>query len=164
VSIASVIAQSINTFKKPKSNKEYDVGGYTGAGNKDKPAGIVHAGEWVAPQWQVKDKHSGPLIAMLEHQRRSKTRINPQVLQSMPKGYSSGGIVTEINSLKDNTKNDLMGALMGMYSVQDNKQNEILIKLAIAIEDLQKWKPKVYTEDIKKGLDNLDNIDRNRGM
>lgn len=44
-------------------------GGYTSDGPRDQPAGIVHAGEWVAPQWLVRDETYGPMVAMLEAAR-----------------------------------------------------------------------------------------------
>lgn len=44
-------------------------GGFTSAGGKYQPAGIVHAGEWVAPQWMVNDGSVGPLIEGLESMR-----------------------------------------------------------------------------------------------
>jgi hypothetical protein len=53
-------------------------GGYTGPGGKWQPAGIVHAGEWVAPASMVRDPDFGPVIAGLERHRR---------------GYASGGPV-----------------------------------------------------------------------
>lgn len=59
-SIAIIAAQAIAGF---------DEGGYTTSGPKHKPAGIVHAGEWVAPKWQVEDPVYGPIIDFLEGQR-----------------------------------------------------------------------------------------------
>lgn len=54
-------------------------GGYTAPGPKQRPAGVVHAGEWVAPQWMVKSSVSGPLIASLE------------AMRSGSPGYERGG-------------------------------------------------------------------------
>lgn len=47
----------------------FDKGGYTANGPAQQPAGIVHAGEWVAPQWMVRDKMFGQVIANLEAAR-----------------------------------------------------------------------------------------------
>lgn len=44
-------------------------GGYSADGPADRPAFIGHAGEWVAPQWMVKDPTYGPLISALEGAR-----------------------------------------------------------------------------------------------
>jgi hypothetical protein len=48
----------------------FDVGGYTPGGPKNKPAGVVHAGEWVAPQWMVNSPLFGPMIDSLEGARK----------------------------------------------------------------------------------------------
>lgn len=61
---------------KPKKSKwtggyvdGYSFGGFTPDGNILQEAGIVHAGEWVAPQKMVKSKKYGPIIRELERAR-----------------------------------------------------------------------------------------------
>lgn len=56
---------------------QYATGGYTGDGGKYEPAGIVHKGEYVIPQWMVKKYPE--TIATLERIRK--------------RGYQSGGPV-----------------------------------------------------------------------
>lgn len=51
----------------------YAAGGYTKRGDKYEPAGIVHAGEWVAPQEMVQSPVTGPIINMLESARQSNS-------------------------------------------------------------------------------------------
>lgn len=46
-------------------------GGYLPDGSVLQPAGIVHAGEWVAPQWMVKDARYRHIIQSLENSRVS---------------------------------------------------------------------------------------------
>lgn len=58
-------------------------GGYTGSGGKYEPAGIVHRGEYVAPQTVVKSPAAQPHIAALENMRL--------------KGYADGGFVVNTN-------------------------------------------------------------------
>jgi hypothetical protein len=53
-------------------------GGFTPEGGKHQVAGVVHAGEWVAPQWMVRSPTFGATIAGLEGARR---------------GYADGGMV-----------------------------------------------------------------------
>lgn len=48
----------------------YESGGFTMDGPADRPAGIVHAGEWVAPQRMVRDPRIRPVINLLEQARR----------------------------------------------------------------------------------------------
>ena len=62
-------------------------GGYTGVGGKYQPAGIVHAGEWVANQDMVASPVTGPIIQALEGYR-----------QNMP-GYANGGKVQDSGSI-----------------------------------------------------------------
>jgi len=57
------------------SSQKFDRGGYTGAGygapdsSGFKPAGIVHAGEYVAPAWQVNNPETGPVVRWLNDRR-----------------------------------------------------------------------------------------------
>lgn len=56
-------------------------GGFTSSGPKNKPAGIVHAGEWVSPAWMVNSPRFGPMIGMLEAARTGAA------------GFLEGGLV-----------------------------------------------------------------------
>lgn len=67
------------------SNQKFDKGGFTGRGfgspdsSGFKPAGIVHAGEYVAPAWQVNNPETGPVVQWLNNRRL--------------RGYATGGFV-----------------------------------------------------------------------
>jgi TP901 family phage tail tape measure protein len=61
-SIASVVAQTIAGFSE---------GGYTGSGDKNQPAGMVHKGEWVANAKLLNNPLTGPIIARLESFQRT---------------------------------------------------------------------------------------------
>lgn len=87
VSIGLIAAQTIAGF---------DEGGHTGPGHRLKPAGIVHAGEWVAPQWQVNSPKYRPLIDFLESERRARGS------GSLP--YADGGLVTNAVTLPSVTQ------------------------------------------------------------
>lgn len=63
---------------------QFAEGGYTGDGGKWDPAGIVHKGEYVAPQEVVKSQAAQPHIAALE-----KMRLRP---------YADGGFVANQNT------------------------------------------------------------------
>jgi tape measure domain-containing protein len=55
-------------------------GGYTGAGSIKDIAGVVHKGEWVAPNWMVRTFR--PMFSQLENMRKNKS-----------KGFAEGGEV-----------------------------------------------------------------------
>ncbi|NEM96160.1 coiled-coil domain-containing protein [Pontibacter burrus] len=81
---ASVAKAAIsNSISKDGGGKYFAEGGYTGDGygapdsSGHKPAGIVHAGEYVLPKWMVNSNPS--LVASLEQQRL--------------RGYATGGYV-----------------------------------------------------------------------
>lgn len=71
---AAAGAVQIATIRKQKQASEaagYMQGGFTPKGRKDEPVGVVHAGEWVAPQEIVNSPQTRPIINMLEHARRN---------------------------------------------------------------------------------------------
>lgn len=51
----------------------YAEGGFTGPGGKYEPAGIVHAGEWVASQALLANPVARPVINMLDYAQRTNT-------------------------------------------------------------------------------------------
>ena len=51
----------------------YAEGGYTRKGRKYEPAGIVHAGEWVASQELLQNPATAAVIAALDHAQRTNT-------------------------------------------------------------------------------------------
>jgi hypothetical protein len=99
--IPAAIAASISSFGVAAAigaaavagvllTKGFAEGGHTGKGGVNQPAGVVHAGEWVAPQWMVNSPEYAGTIAALESARRGKSLSN----YSMPStGYATGGMV-----------------------------------------------------------------------
>lgn len=66
----------IAAIKKQQQASEaqgYSGGGFTPDGPVDEPAGIVHAGEWVASQKLVKSPKTRPIIEALEYAQRTNT-------------------------------------------------------------------------------------------
>lgn len=64
----------IATLRKQQQASEaqgYMQGGFTPKGRRDEPVGVVHAGEWVAPQEMVNSPATRPIINMLENARRN---------------------------------------------------------------------------------------------
>jgi hypothetical protein len=141
-----------------KGKKEFADGGYTGDGDKYEPAGIVHKGEWVAPKSMVKSATTGPIIASLEAMRKSNTQINTPAINALPRGYTAGGYVqapadAAIKPIGGN--NPINEELLGRVTYALQQNTEIMDKL-------RSWKPKIYTELIKKDLDTLQSIDNKR--
>jgi len=71
----------IAAIKKQQQASEaqgYAAGGFTPAGRKDEPVGIVHAGEWVASQELVKNPVARPLLEALDYAQKTNTvgRLN----------------------------------------------------------------------------------------
>ena len=71
----------IAAIKKQQQASEaqgYATGGFTPAGRKDEPVGIVHAGEWVASQELVKSPVARPLLEALDYAHKTNTvgRLN----------------------------------------------------------------------------------------
>lgn len=75
-------AIQISTIKKQEEliKSQYSEGGYTEKGEKYKPVGIVHAGEWVAPKSMVENPVTGSIISNLEQIRQGRLSFNPGVL------------------------------------------------------------------------------------
>ena len=100
-----IVAQTIGNFiGSSKKKKDYDTGGYTGDGGVYEPAGIVHRGEYVIPQWLVKNPALQPMIGMTEFLRRNKglsgMQLNPLVQSGITAGggYAAGGPISGIAS------------------------------------------------------------------
>ena len=83
---AAVLSGLAYVQKIQSARPQYAEGGFTAPGPKYKPAGVVHAGEWVAPAWQVRDRRFAPIIDWLEEQRAKRGGAI-----DMP--YAAGGLV-----------------------------------------------------------------------
>jgi|GEM_PF-2312574 len=83
--ILSGVTAVLAGIAQAKSALGFAEGGYTGHGGKYEPAGIVHRGEWVAPQSVVNSAAAQPHLRVLE---RMRTR-----------GYADGGFVTNTNTI-----------------------------------------------------------------
>lgn len=79
IAAAMAVAQGlmqIATLKKQQQASEaqgYSKGGFTKKGAVDEPAGIVHAGEWVASQKLLANPIARPMIEALDYAQRTNT-------------------------------------------------------------------------------------------
>lgn len=110
ITAATVVAQGLAAVQRIRNtNPEFAEGGYTSPGPKYKPAGTVHAGEWVAPAWQVNSPTYGPLIEWLEQQRmrRSSGPIVPYVTGGMVAAATPSMTAQDIATVESNIFNRL---------------------------------------------------------
>lgn len=80
-------AVQIAAIKKQQQASEaqgYAVGGFTRPGPVNEPAGIVHAGEWVASQKLVTSPVTRPIIDALEYAQRTNTMGSIRQVYSAP--------------------------------------------------------------------------------
>ena len=87
VSLAESAVKSNISVKKDAASKSksntgtgYAVGGYTGDGGENEPAGIVHKGEYVLSKSMVKNPGLQPLISIFEYARLNRStsiQLNP---------------------------------------------------------------------------------------
>jgi hypothetical protein len=92
VTVANIVKVQVPSAASSGSAKKFDIGGYTKPGSKNEPAGIVHAGEWVANQELVRSPVTGPVISVLERQRISMGGSGI-LNHPSPYGYSGGGFI-----------------------------------------------------------------------
>ena len=145
--------------KKKQKAEGYSEGGYTGSGRDGEPAGIVHKGEYVIPAWQVRAPHTWPVIDELERARQNMTTVNPDLVRGRV-AFQTGGYVTKstVSQIPDT------GASTSTKQTAGGISEAAARELTAAINKLTTWKPKVYTELIKKDLDTLEKINKNSRM
>jgi TP901 family phage tail tape measure protein len=159
-----IIAQAISQASGSKKMQGYETGGYTGTGNKQEPAGIVHRGEYVIPSEGVKNPALRPIIDMFENYRvnNSLNRVNfSAIQQAIPKrGFFEGGYTSRAPVF--NSKNVTSG--FTPPPATDPELKQLIRENTQATREFMKWKPTVYTELIKKDLETLDDIERRRRL
>ena len=102
----------------------YSEGGYTGDGGRLEVAGVVHRGEYVVPQPEMRDPYVASMVANIESIRRRRTSSN-----SLP-GFAEGGYTSNASSVgrTDDLLTDILRAV--------EKQNQRPIKTFVALTDL----------------------------
>lgn len=87
----------------------FSEGGYTGKGERLEVAGVVHKGEYVVPQPELRDPQVASMVASIESKRRARTSKN-----ALP-GFAEGGY-TEDNegAAAANENNAILAAIYGL--------------------------------------------------
>jgi hypothetical protein len=73
----------------------FDEGGYTGAGPRSAPAGVVHRGEYVMPAEVVSAFGVDAMRAIHQAATRAPSRADLESVAGVP-GYATGGLVSEV--------------------------------------------------------------------
>jgi hypothetical protein len=158
---ATGIAQLAIANAERKKMQGFYSGGPTGTGDKRKVAGNVHFGEYVIPEEGYNAPGIRPVVDLIEIARRNgslaRLDLRPVVasIGTGKKGYSGGGLAGTSSTSESNSPIIVSG--VGIDSATLNRFSD-------SIDRLTKWKPTIYTELVKKDLDTLEKINKNRGM
>lgn len=127
---AAKIALITAAFETAKSVLgSFDVGGYTGDGQWDEPRGIVHAGEFVANRYAVRNPAVRPVLDLIDQAQRNNTigsltsRDISRMLNTTVITQPSSGVPTQI--LNDNSD---LGVVLRDVSLVISKLNSRLNK------------------------------------
>ena len=110
----------------------YSEGGYTGAGGKYEPAGIVHRGEWVAPKWMV--KQNPVTFANLDQYRRHGSHGRSG---SASRGFADGGYAEPIlqGSIGNSAPLELSESSCRMLAAAIAERGITIVQLDKALSD-----------------------------
>jgi TP901 family phage tail tape measure protein len=145
VSIASVLAQSIAQFTKPKG---FAVGGYTGSGGKNEPAGIVHKGEYVIPADMVRNPLFSGIIAGLEDWRKNPISVTSGAIQASQSNRSN-------SSASPSTRFTAQGSPMpDSAAVEGTISSDHIIKFNTLLEKVIDWNPELILSEFERKRDN----------
>lgn len=103
----------------------FSEGGYTGHGGRMEVAGVVHRGEYVVPQPELRDPAVAAMVAGIESKRRRRTASH-----ALP-GFAEGGYTGQPSENPDQSSPILSEILSLLYSIADTP-----IPAYIALSDL----------------------------
>lgn len=106
----------VAAIKKQQQASEaqgYSEGGYTPAGGKNEPKGIVHAGEWVASQKLLANPQAAAIIQSLDYAQRTNTigSISSAMVSNSNTAVASLARLTDSGSANDNSLNETIARL-----------------------------------------------------
>lgn len=140
-------------------------GGFTRPGGKFKPAGIVHAGEWVASQKLLNSPTVRPLIDMLDDIQKG---IKTERLSNLNiKGYADGGYVAKPSSSETlSNTNKSSNKHSGEFKHNVNITGTIKLdagKNSVSINASELLKDPIFIKELTAMLQNQINRDANGG-
>lgn len=124
--VEGAVKSGIN--KKREATTKHAAGGFT-HGETTYIAGEAGQ-EWIAPYWQTTHPVTAPIIAGLEDIRRNPITVR----SSMKRMFAEGGFTKDANFLISKTPGSFLASIQG-YSPADGMQNELLQKIAIALDN-----------------------------
>ena len=92
----------------------FSEGGYTGHGGRMEVAGVVHRGEYVVPQPELRDPAVAAMVAGIESKRRRRTASH-----ALP-GFASGGYTGDPGAAPEQSSPVLDEILALLYQIADN--------------------------------------------
>lgn len=93
----------------------YSEGGYTGDGGRLEVAGVVHRGEYVVPQPELRDPYVASMVATIESRRRRRTSAN-----ALP-GFAEGGYTGFVGGTRQTE--DLLLQILG--AIKSSNENPV---------------------------------------
>ena len=116
IAAATAIAagmMQVASIKKQQQASEaqgYAEGGYTGAGGKYEPRGIVHAGEWVASQKLLANPQTAAIIQALDYAQKTNTvgSISPSMVSN---DTTAAAAIARMGNPSSNNDNSLDNTL-----------------------------------------------------
>lgn len=97
------------------SSAGFSEGGYTGDGGRLEVAGVVHRGEYVVPQPEMRDPEVAAMVASIESKRRGHSSKN-----TLP-GYADGGYTDEtVSSEAERSTGILENILQAVVNLNGN--------------------------------------------
>lgn len=116
---------SSGTTSQVRTVNGFSDGGYTGNGGRLEVAGVVHRGEYVVPQPEMRDPAVAAMVASIESRRRRRTSSN-----ALP-GFAEGGYTGAALS-----GSDVSGLLDRILKTLE-RNNDRPVKTYVALTDLE---------------------------
>lgn len=134
VAQGAVQIATINKQKEAAAAKGYSEGGFTRKGAKDEPAGIVHAGEWVASQKLVNSPVARPILNALEYAQRtnriaslSMEDVSSSVIMPARRAVPEAQPQQLIISREDNSNNPELARLSSVIARLEQRLDEPIV-------------------------------------
>lgn len=112
--------------------KGFSSGGYTGSAGSNEIAGVVHGGEWVAPEWLVSSMPG--LFGRLEEMRKKRTASTP-ALKGV-RGYQLGGFVTGLESFDIDSAVESLVDMIEPMALSLTRMMKSVLSIVVKIADV----------------------------